>query len=144
MIRKLKNAGLGFFVRESETQQKLGQHIIIVLGIVEHWLYMIYTGKIPLRHLVYRVLDLPPSMRPLVYDFGQLNMQTESDYIRQIVFDHVYNHQLACDSEVINNVIIQIHKHPELSKEAPGVKNSIAAVLTWSQGYMRKREVINA
>ena len=46
-------------------------------------------GKIPLRQLVYRVLDLPPSMRPLVYDFGQLNTKTEEDYIKQIVYDHV-------------------------------------------------------
>lgn len=43
------------------------------------------SGKIPLRQLVYRVLDLPPSMRPLVYDFGQLNTGTECDYIIQIV-----------------------------------------------------------
>ena len=47
------------------------------------------VGKIPLRQLVYRVLDLPPSMRPLVYDFGQLTTRTEEDYTRQIVFDHV-------------------------------------------------------
>ena len=47
------------------------------------------AGKIPLRQLVYRVLDLPPSMRPLVYDFGQLTTRTEEDYTRQIVFDHV-------------------------------------------------------
>ena len=46
-------------------------------------------GEIPLRQLVYRVLDLPPSMRPLVYDFGQLNIDTEGDYIKQIVQDHV-------------------------------------------------------
>lgn len=48
-----------------------------------------FAGKIPLRQLVYRVLDLPPSMRPLVYDFGQLNDDAEKDYIRQIVQDHV-------------------------------------------------------
>ena len=47
------------------------------------------TGKIPLRQLVYRVLDLPPSMRPLVYDFGQLTTLTEKDYTKQIVSDHV-------------------------------------------------------
>ena len=47
------------------------------------------TGHIPLRELVYRVLDLPPSMRPLVYDFGQLKKDTEDDYIIQIVGDHV-------------------------------------------------------
>ena len=49
----------------------------------------IMTGKIPLRELVYRVIDLPPSMRPLVYDFGQLNTDTERDYTVQIVTDHV-------------------------------------------------------
>ncbi len=48
-----------------------------------------YIGKIPLRQLVYRVLDLPPSMCPLVYDFGQLNADTEQDYTSQIVTDHV-------------------------------------------------------
>ena len=47
------------------------------------------AGKIPLRQLVYRVLDLPPSMRPLVYDFGQLTTWTEEDYTKQIVLDHV-------------------------------------------------------
>ncbi len=46
---------------------------------------------------------------------------------------------------MINNIIIiQIHRHPELSQEAPAVKKSIAAVLTWSQAYMRKREVITS
>ena len=49
----------------------------------------LYTGRIPLRELVYRVLDLPPSMRPLVYDFGQLKKGTEDEYIEHIVRDHV-------------------------------------------------------
>ena len=49
----------------------------------------ISIGRIPLRELVYRVLDLPPSMRPLVYDFGQLKKATEDDYIEHIVHDHV-------------------------------------------------------
>ncbi len=56
--------------------------------------FLLLSGKIPLRQLVYRVLDLPPSMRSLVYDFGQLNTNTESDYIRQIVYDHVSYIQL--------------------------------------------------
>jgi len=47
------------------------------------------AGRIPLQQLVYRVLDLPPSMRPLVYDFGQLTNKTEEDYTRQIVSYHV-------------------------------------------------------
>ena len=47
------------------------------------------TGSIPLRHLVYRVLDLPLSMQPLLYDFGQVSGKTEDDYITQIVTNHV-------------------------------------------------------
>lgn len=46
-------------------------------------------GKIPLRQLVYRVIDLPPSLRPLVYDFGQLDLKVERRYIEQIVLNHV-------------------------------------------------------
>ena len=39
---------------------------------------IIFTGHIPLRHLVYRVHALPGSMRPLIWDFGQLNHQVET------------------------------------------------------------------
>ena len=46
-------------------------------------------GNNPLRHLVYRVLDLPLSMRPLLYDFGQVVGKTEDEYIHQIVTNHV-------------------------------------------------------
>ena len=49
----------------------------------------LYADRIPLRELVYHVLDLPPSMRPLVYDFGQLKKGTEDKYIKHIVSDHV-------------------------------------------------------
>ena len=54
-----------------------------------HLVSYLYAGRIPLRELVYRVLDLPPSMRPLVYDFGQLKKGTEDEYIEHIVGDHV-------------------------------------------------------
>lgn len=47
------------------------------------------SGSIPLRHLVYRVIDLPPSMRPFVYDFGLLNAEREKEYIMQAVLHHV-------------------------------------------------------
>ena len=50
---------------------------------------IMFKGKIPLRHLVYRVVDIPQSMRHLVYDFGQLNVVTEDDYIAHIVNNHV-------------------------------------------------------
>ncbi|XP_043373130.1 E3 ubiquitin-protein ligase rnf213-alpha-like isoform X4 [Dermochelys coriacea] len=64
-IEKLENAGLGYRVRSEDTLEKL--------------------GYIPLRQLVYRVQPLPPSMLPLVWDFGELNEKTQSLYIRQIV-----------------------------------------------------------
>ena len=46
-------------------------------------------GATPLRHLVYRVLELPASMKPLVYDYGSLNTDTEKTYIRRIAENHV-------------------------------------------------------
>jgi hypothetical protein len=87
MIERLENAGLGFFVKPTETQQKLGKVLVHHFICDEYLLHCL--GEIPLRQLVYRVLDLPPSLRPMVYDFGQLNTNTESDYIRQIVQDYV-------------------------------------------------------
>ncbi|XP_065503793.1 E3 ubiquitin-protein ligase RNF213 [Caloenas nicobarica] len=65
MIQRLESAGLGYRVKADETKDKL--------------------GSIPLRQLVYRVHALPPSMIPLVWDFGQLNNLTEKMYIQQIV-----------------------------------------------------------
>ncbi|XP_043106269.1 E3 ubiquitin-protein ligase rnf213-alpha-like isoform X2 [Puntigrus tetrazona] len=65
MIKRLESAGLGYRVCAEETDEKL--------------------GSIPLRQLVYRVQALPPSMIPLVWDFGQLNDHTEKMYIKQIV-----------------------------------------------------------
>jgi hypothetical protein len=50
---------------------------------------LILSGKIPLRHLVYRVHALPASMRPLVWDFGQLKPEIEELYICQIVSRYV-------------------------------------------------------
>ena len=84
-------------------------------------LFMMYTGMTPLRQLVYRVLDLPPSMRPMVYDFGRLNMDTEKDYTRQIVSDRCRDIPLlGANMSLIN---------------------AIARVLVWSQKYMRNRKV---
>ena len=59
---------------------------------VNHFTINLYNvGDIPLRDLVYRVHDLPASMRALVYDFGSLSNKTEKDYIRQIVRNRVIN-----------------------------------------------------
>ncbi|KAM5149392.1 E3 ubiquitin-protein ligase RNF213 [Callospermophilus lateralis] len=71
-ICRLELAGLGYRVSAEETADRL--------------------GSIPLRQLVYRVHALPPSLIPLVWDFGQLNDTSEKLYIQQIVqrlVDHV-------------------------------------------------------
>ncbi|KAM4740057.1 E3 ubiquitin-protein ligase rnf213-alpha-like [Anableps anableps] len=65
MIERLEASGLGYRVHAQETQEKL--------------------GSIPLRQLVYRVHVLPPSLIPLVWDFGQLSDSSEQMYIKQIV-----------------------------------------------------------
>ncbi|KXJ23404.1 E3 ubiquitin-protein ligase RNF213 [Exaiptasia diaphana] len=99
MIEKLESAGLGYSVKATETRDKL--------------------GKIPLRHLVYRVHALPASMRPLVWDFGQLKPEIEELYIRQIV----------------NRFIVD--------KVIPGnerLVQAIALVLVAAQNYMRKQQ----
>ncbi|XP_067164464.1 E3 ubiquitin-protein ligase RNF213 isoform X2 [Apteryx mantelli] len=86
MIQRLESAGLGYRVKADETKDKL--------------------GSIPLRQLVYRVHALPPSMIPLVWDFGQLNNLTEKMYIQQIVqrlTEHVPMSQT--EAEVITEVL---------------------------------------
>ena len=42
-------------------------------------------AEIPMRELVYRVIELPPSMQPLIWDFGQLSYDTETIYIKLMV-----------------------------------------------------------
>lgn len=97
MIQRLEAAGLGYRVRAEETDEKL--------------------GSIPLRQLVYRVQALPPSMIPLVWDFGQLNDHTEKIYIQQIV-------QRVAESKVIDQSYMKW----------------ITDVLSASQTYMRSRK----
>ncbi|XP_066519298.1 E3 ubiquitin-protein ligase rnf213-alpha-like [Hoplias malabaricus] len=96
MIERLEGAGLGYIVKAYQTQDKL--------------------GSIPLRQLVYRVHALPPSMIPLVWDFGQLNDHTEKMYIHQIVQSIVEN------NSVHENYI-----------------NMMTDILVASQSYMRKK-----
>ena len=77
-------------------QLKHSTNLVYLVIIIIRIKLSFFPGKLPLHQLVYRVLDLPPSMRPLVFDFGQLNLETESDYIRQIVHDHVRTIQKLC------------------------------------------------
>ncbi|XP_051231949.1 LOW QUALITY PROTEIN: E3 ubiquitin-protein ligase rnf213-alpha-like [Dicentrarchus labrax] len=97
MIERLEASGLGYRVRAEETDDRL--------------------GSIPLRQLVYRVHVLPPSMIPLVWDFGQLNDSTEKMYIEQIV-----QRQAKAN-------LIEAHYIPNITK-----------VLSESQKFMRKRK----
>lgn len=62
---------------------------MLVLCHLPHRAIVSPSGHIPLRHLVYRVHALPGSMRPLIWDFGQLNHETEGLYTNQIVIRYV-------------------------------------------------------
>ncbi len=58
---------------------------MLIIMIHIHW----HTGEIPMRDLVYRVLEIPTSMRALVYDFGSLSVEIEKQYIYEIVKNRV-------------------------------------------------------
>ncbi|KAI4533817.1 hypothetical protein MG293_016836 [Ovis ammon polii] len=97
MICRLESAGLGYRVSAEETTERL--------------------GSIPLRQLVYRVHALPPSLIPLVWDFGQLNDSAEKLYIHQIV------------QRLVKSIrMVQSETHV------------ITEVLSASQGFMRERQ----
>jgi len=100
----------------------------------------LFSGEIPLRQLVYRVIDLPPSMKPLVYDFGQLNTGTELKYTNQIVSDHVCTISYIV-TVVYNYMIMQVTNHPTLSHENPHIIPVISKVLAKSQEFMRNQNV---
>ncbi|KAF4797459.1 E3 ubiquitin-protein ligase RNF213 [Turdus rufiventris] len=103
MIQRLELAGLGYRVKADESREKL--------------------GSIPLRQLVYRVHALPPSMVPLVWDFGQLNDRAEKMYIQQIV--QRVAEQLAVAEQL-----------PMTEDEV----STVTEVLFVSQQYMRQRD----
>nr|XP_039257181.1 E3 ubiquitin-protein ligase rnf213-alpha-like [Styela clava] len=96
-IKKLEDSGLGYRIHTSETA-----HLF---------------GNIPVRTLVYRVVALPPSMQPFVWDFGQLNDHAEKIYIEQMT------KKLATDLK-LNEKTISI----------------INLVLSQSQRFMRTRK----
>ena len=60
-------------------------------------------------------------MRPLVYDFGQLNDATERDYTKQIVKDRC-------------SAIAGVTGKPD-------VIEAVTHILAWNQSYMRSRKV---
>ncbi|KAG8579462.1 hypothetical protein GDO81_010902 [Engystomops pustulosus] len=98
MIKRLESAGLGYRVSADETKERL--------------------GSIPLRQLVYRVHALPPSMMPLVWDFGQLNNETEKKYIQQIVQRLAKEIQLSTsDVQMLTDVLSASQTHMRLKND---------------------------
>ncbi|KAJ8345991.1 hypothetical protein SKAU_G00301840, partial [Synaphobranchus kaupii] len=98
MIQRLESAGLGYRVRAEKTDDKL--------------------GSIPLRQLVYRVQALPPSMIPLVWDFGQLNDCTEKMYIQQIVQRVVKTNNISTQYiQMITDVLFSSQKYMRTKKD---------------------------
>ena len=69
MINKLTSAGLGMLRNRSQAREQF--------------------GDIPLRDLVYRVIPLPRSLLPLVWDFGELSSEAENWYIVKIIHVHI-------------------------------------------------------
>ncbi|KAM9447090.1 E3 ubiquitin-protein ligase rnf213-alpha-like [Clarias gariepinus] len=99
-IEQLERAGLGYRVRSENTEEKLGQ--------------------IPMRQLVYRVQPLPPSLTPLVWDFGKLNELTQELYITQMVKTFFRKEELPNDGHqaLFTKVISASQKHmAELTDE---------------------------
>ncbi|XP_063441660.1 E3 ubiquitin-protein ligase rnf213-alpha-like [Mytilus trossulus] len=97
LIKRLEQAGLGYYVSSDKTTDKL--------------------GRIPMRHLVYRVQPLPQSMLPLVWDFGQLNTDVEEMYIKQMVLRYIKNGELPS-----------------------GIETTLSKILTVSQDFMRDQK----
>ena len=84
-----------------QCMQTLKSSPLCVLNVILNPLFLSQSGTIPLRELVYRVQALPPSMLPLVWDFGQLNAEIEAKYIRQIVQRYVSIHNIfTCDKVI--------------------------------------------
>ncbi len=89
MIRRLEKAGLGYHIKTDRMADRLGG-----------------GGGIPMRRLVYRVKEIPPSMFPLIWDFGFLDNETELRYIRQMVDTRIRNNRLLpVDREILLTVL---------------------------------------
>lgn len=96
MINQLKRAGLGWRDNEpSRASEKLGQYSVMT-GTITTIKTIFTTGEIPLRDLVYRVLQIPDSLKSLVYDFGKLDSSTERDYVYQIVISRLKDVSFYC------------------------------------------------
>ena len=104
----MEQAGLGYHVASDRTNDRLGMQIyvlwycfhifsnfwnwaIVEKNVFEILYQCVFLGRVPMRHLVYRVQPLPPSLFSLVYDFGQIDSQTEMQYIEKMSSKKVFN-----------------------------------------------------
>ena len=106
VIKCMEESGLGFNVKTEDLSET-------------------FAG-VPMRHLVYRVIRLPPSMQPLVWDFGQSNNNTEEIYIKQMVL------------KMQND----IKQDPTFGDLRPDIVEIITNCLSASQRYMREERDI--
>ena len=74
MIDRLKHAGLGYSVGSTGTKEKI--------------------GGTPMRHLVYRVQQLPKTLRQCVWDFGTLTQDIEDKYIADMGRNALVEYQM--------------------------------------------------
>ena len=129
MIKKLEDAGLGFYLSANDSKEKLGQ--------------------IPMRELVYRVQPLPASMIPLVWDFGQLDCETEKSYIKQMINKAVRNGVLPrienpTELEVIYKLIVESQNFMRNQKNECSYVSirDIERVITISSWFLKKGGLI--
>ncbi|KAL3881536.1 hypothetical protein ACJMK2_027968, partial [Sinanodonta woodiana] len=99
LITRLSQAGLGYRVDADKTTDRL--------------------GRVPMRNLVYRVQPLPQSLLSLVWDFGQLNIETEDIYIQQMITRYIKQEYLP---------------------DIPDLVPVISGILTASQSFMRQQK----
>ncbi|KAJ7339391.1 hypothetical protein OS493_005786 [Desmophyllum pertusum] len=124
MIHKLESAGLGYHVKTDESEDRL--------------------GHIPLRHLVYRVHALPGSMRPLIWDFGQLIPDVERLYTNQIVRRYVlHERQLPGDSSTVQGVAeVLAASQKYMRDQSATISNKVPHVISVTRRITRNAEEI--
>ena len=108
--------------------------------VTESFIKIINTGETPMRNLVYRVLDLPSSMKALVYDFGSLTDESEKDYIYQIVTHRV---RKTCFNLFLKMMFFFQIKMPDVSRAKKiQIIEDIANIFAHCQVFMRNHKVL--
>lgn len=175
VIKRLEQAGLGYHVASDRTNDRLGMQIY-VLWFSNFWnwaivdknvfkiLYQcVFLGRVPMRHLVYRVQPLPPSLFSLVFDFGQIDSQTEMQYIEKMSSKKVFNMWMlqillwmfwfTIISHCIDDKSIFQLSRPKTAGGRRGlqmksslqtIQTVVCKVLQKSQEYMRRDQVHNS